>query len=780
MNHFLKGAFLLVCFISSQVCAQTLIGKVKNNENGENLLGVQIYVPELKKGTISDFKGEFKLEELPIGQFQVQFSYIGFEKYIKNVTIINGELKIEVLLKESILESQEVIVSVASHNHPERTPIKIEQINHEQLISNGAPNLTDALSNLPGIDNQSTGPSTSKPVIRGLSSNRILIYTEGLKLQNQQWGDDHSLGINEMGIDRIEIIKGPASLLYGSDALGGVLNFINEKPAKVGYTEGDYVLKLFSNSIGLQTNAGIKKSTKSWRYGLRIGHQNHADYLTGDQFRVPNSRFNENGLKTNLGYLNRKFNYTINYNYSQRTSGIIEPSLEPIEGNLRNIDIPFQQSETHIVANQMSFFFKEAKLKVNWGIISNNRKEFEEEHGHEEEHEEEEHEEEEHEEHLNNEIIDPALNMQLNTYNLDLKYHLPKINDQLNIILGAQSTIENNSNYGEEVIIPDAITRKIGVFGLTELELSTKNHIQIGARVDEQNINARTTEHITSFNNHFQNISANIGGAFQLSKKVLLRTSLASGFRAPSLSELSANGVHHGNNRFEIGNAHLKQERNIELDVNLQYKSTHFLAEIGAYDNSIKNYVYLEPNGEIIEEHFVFSYIQNNAKIKGLEYSVDLHPHPIHWLHLKSSGNLLSGINAKDNSYLPMIPANNFIQEIKGEHKGFKTIKQLFFKITYQITMSQKNIGSFETNTNAYQLYHIGLGSKIKWKKQLCAIGININNLFNTKYYSHLSRLKPYKIYNQGRNISFFFKVPFQIRNKKGERKRFKIPSPQA
>ena len=155
-----------------------------------------------------------------------------------------------------------VVVSGIRTSLVKETSFNIQSLPVNKIRQGGALNISDALSKLPGISQLTTGPAISKPVIRGLYGNRVLAVLSGLKFDNQQWQDEHGLGLNDVGIDRVEVIRGPASLLYGSEAIGGILNIIEEAPNKPGEKDGDVNVGLFSNTYGLSVDGGIRSATE--------------------------------------------------------------------------------------------------------------------------------------------------------------------------------------------------------------------------------------------------------------------------------------------------------------------------------------------------------------------------------------------------------------------------------------------------------------------------------------------------------------------------------------
>src|SRR5690606_16910046 len=209
---------------------------------------------------------------------------------------------IYVELTHAAIEMDEVIVSTPFHKLQSENVMKVAQANVKKLKTQGAITLSDGVSQIAGVETLSTGVGIGKPVIRGLSGNRVLVYTQGIRLENQQFGGEHGLGINDAGIESVEVIKGPASLLYGSDALGGVLYLNPEKFAASNTYKADVNLDYYTNTDGYSANAGYKKSADRFKFLIRGAHTSHADYKAGNNLYTTNSRFAEYDLKTGIAY----------------------------------------------------------------------------------------------------------------------------------------------------------------------------------------------------------------------------------------------------------------------------------------------------------------------------------------------------------------------------------------------------------------------------------------------------------------------------------------------
>jgi iron complex outermembrane receptor protein len=752
-------AILLTGFCIISYAQNSLQGNIKNSNN-DPLFGVEIYAPKLHKGTTSKFDGTYELKNLPNGTIEIVFSYIGYTSQVKTVTFDSNKQQLDIILDESVFEMDEVIVSTPFNKLQSENVMKVVHKNIEQLQKQGAPTLIQGLSSIAGVSQISTGTNIGKPVIRGLSGNRVLVYTQGVRLENQQYGDEHGLGVNEAGIESVEVIKGPASLLYGSDALGGVLYLNPENFATNGITSANVYSKYFTNTLGSNTSFGFKSSAEKLKFLSRFTYNAHSDYKIPNNIRVTNSRYNEYDFKTGIGFEGTSFSSEIRYNYNLSNIGL----AEGIEDQTTTITFvaPYQKIENHVLSTHNHIYFKNSSLDLNIGYIANNRKEFEDEH--EEEGEEEEH-EEEHEE-----ALAPALHMKLKTFTYDVKYNLPRMG-KVESIIGIQGLSQTNTNFGEELLIPNATMNDIG--GFATVSIKWDDHIiQGGIRFDNRNITTERQiiedhdheeseedeEHedeervFEAIDRSFNSFTASLGYKTTLFNVIITRLNLATGYRAPNLSELSSNGIHHGTNRFEIGNANLTNEQNYQLDLALEYKNEHIEFYVNGFYNTIEDYIFIQPNGEVIEGENVFVYIQDNAKLYGGEFGFHFHPHPLDWLHIESSFETVIGKQG-NGDYLPLIPANQWNNTLRSEFKDTDWLSNGYASLKLETSFAQNNPSAFETSTKSYSLIHFSFGGKIAFGKTKFDINFNLNNLFDTEYIAHLSRLKADNIRNIGRNM---------------------------
>ena len=744
-----KLVYIIFLGFTSFVFSQNKISGVVADKNNEALFGVQIYIEQLHIGTTTNEDGSFSLERIPNGEHQLVFSFLGFERLKKNIIFPGIPNEINVIMTESVFHMDEVIVSSPFHKIQSENVMKVEYKSIQSLQKNGEATLIQGITSIPGVEQLSTGTGIGKPVIRGLTGNRVLVYAQGVRLENQQFGSEHGLGLNEAGIESIEVIKGPASLLYGSDALGGVLYFNPEKFALANETNVNISQKFFSNTLGSNTSVGVKSSGDQFKFLVRGTYNTHSDYQIPDGDRVTNTRFYEKDFKAGLGLHLDNFITEFRYNFNQSKIGI----TEGVEDQTTKKDpaLPYQDLDNHIFSLHNHIYLNNSKFDVDLGYIINIRKEFEDEH--EDEHDHDDIEEESEESH------DPAIHLNLKTFTYDLKYHLPKWKKFENII-GVQGMLQTNTNYGEEILIPNAKTNDIGLFITSLYSWNEINSLQGGIRFDNRNL--QTEEHqiahedeihvFNAIDRSFHNFTASLGFKTELFSNIITRINLASGFRAPNLAELTSNGIHHGTNRFEIGNPDLNSEQNFQSDISLEYKTKHFEIFANGFYNKINDYIFISPTGEVEDGFDVFSYIQEDAKLYGGEFGFHFHPHPVDWLHLESSFETVTGKQSNDE-YLPLIPANKITNTIRSEFKGSKKWSDWFLSLKLQSYFKQDNVSFFEEKTDGYNLLDFGLGGNLNFNKVKTSFHFNVNNMFDKNYISHMSALKVDDIPNIGRNF---------------------------
>ncbi|HAP01790.1 MAG TPA: hypothetical protein DCQ93_07710, partial [Bacteroidetes bacterium] len=576
MKKILAAALLLLVHFSN---AQSFLnGFVVDAHNSKPLAFATVQLPELHLLVYSDSSGKFSIQNLPEGNFILKVSYIGYESLIQTVSVSQAKNILPIKLEPIELETEEVVIYGTHQNDWRNTPMDIVSLGRDDISGRGNLSLSSAIAKLPGMGEMTTG-GISKPVIRGLYGNRIQTQVLGIRFDNMQFQDEHGLGLSDAGVERVEIIKGPASLSYGSDAMGGVINVIEENPARTGKTEMDVNLKSFSNTLGYAADAGWKKATQKWNLRLRLGTESHADYIDGNGSRIFNTRTGGYVAKASAGFRKPHWVMQNNYMFSHYNFGFVlnpaefDSSLLDARGS-RSFDIPHHTVLFNIFSSENTFFKGLSKVKLNFGFHSNNRMERE----------------------GGNKI---SLNMLLSTGNLTLQWNHP-LEHKGEWTLGTDAMFQNNTNLGSRIIIPDADFFEDGIYFTVNLPVK-KIVIEAGARFDYKMIQTFETgylntvdtvyinapgQNIIPFSRTYTVANGAAGVSWNPSKDLNLKLNVASGFRAPNLAELSSKGLHEGTYRWEIGNPDLKSEQNLNTELQINFEADDLRLTAAAYVNS--------------------------------------------------------------------------------------------------------------------------------------------------------------------------------------------------
>lgn len=734
----------ILLLLSKITLAANISGKVIDAETEAPIPYATLLFVDLNSGTSCDENGLFSYSGNFPQNTLVKVSAVGYETIVINSHDLSDQMVIK--LSSSHIELEEFVVSTNGELQ-KNSIVNVEKRTLDELQTIAPNDLVSAISNIPSVYTLSTGNGISKPVIRGLSGMRIVTYLNGLRIENQQWGGDHGLGINPNGIGSVEIIKGPSALLYGVDALGGVLYLSEEAFANQNSTEIKFSSGLESNNLKWSNAMGVKLSKKRISFNFFASHVKASDYQLPNQQFVKNSRFTQQDVKASLGYHHRNWVMTFRYNYVNNLTGIpghthdstvtAESFLSNDQG--RKSTIPAQQIQNHFALLENNFYLKKTVIKVKTGFTSNRLQEFDEK------------------------VTIPELDMFLNnfTYQVNASHN---ITDQIQLIAGVQGMIQDikNNPGAEGEIIPDANISDVGAYGLLKGSLLGWKY-QAGLRWDNRTIHTLTTG-INEWNRSFEGLNYSAGlnksiGSFNI------RLNAASGFRPPHSSEALINGLHHGTMRYEIGNDQLASEHATQFDVGLEYQSEHFYFMLNPYISTIKNYIYIAPQDSTIDGYPVYAYTQDpKAILQGGDISIHYHPHFAHRLHFEHNTSLILA-NTSEGQALPLTPPARFNSLLKYQLDTENHLLMIDYIALQHIYYSAQNsIAAFETPTPGYHLVHLGINLKIG-KKQPLDLQLGVRNLLNNQYIDHLSRLKPFGIEAPGRN--FYFSLKYNIKIKK-------------
>ena len=741
-------------------------GKVTDASNNQTLPGATIFIPDLKVSAITNNDGEFTLNNLPAkGNYLIEVHYVGYKTATKIVNFANAT-GLEFSLQPTAIETKEIVITgniISSTS--KRNSASSAVVGKDQLLQPSS-NLIDALTKVPGVSQITTGPSISKPVIRGLGYNRIVTLDDGIKQQGQQWGDEHGIEIDQFKSDRIETLRGAASLLYGSDALGGVINILEPTTAPQGQVKGEFITNYATNN-GLTANSLMLNGNENgfvWR--ARGTYKNAYSFKTPTGY-FPNSGFNETDLSGMVG-LNKSWGYShLNVSSFRNNIGFYEPALDN-NGNFvkedgeafitsdfknRTLDFPRQDIRHFKIALNNNFILGNGNLKADFGYQQNQRREME-------------------------ESSEPSLFFDLKTYNADLKYYLHETNGWQPVFGLSADAGKSKNKADDEFLIPDYNTYGIGVFAFAKKNWEN-NTFSIGARYDFRKNDGKQLikdgeEIFAPFQNKFSNVSGALGYTHQFNEEWNFKANAGSAFRAPNPAELASNGVHEGTFRYEIGNSNLNPERSYQVDAALEYEGKIVSASASIYNNYVHNFIYASNNGETITAegnlYPVYRYGQVNANLYGAEATLTIHPVP--FIHFENTFGYVHAQNTSLNKPLSFIPAGTLRNELRFEPK-LKGTNDAYLSVGINSAFKQTRVDEvFETPTSGYTLLNAGIGATFNLGKQPVKLSVSANNILNQKYYDALSRYKPgrldyqnpnFGIYNVGRNITFGLYVPFTL-----------------
>ena len=647
-------------------------------------------------------------------------------------------------------ELDEIILSLPFSQSLGKSVIKVDKINMDDINPIIKQYISKSISKLPGVSIITTGPGIAKPSIRGLSFNRVVVYNQGIRLENQQWGEEHGIGITSSGIESVEVIKGPLYVLYGSDAMGGVIYAEPEKFKSMDGLNIDYTGIYNSNYNGITNNLGINGKSGNFSFNLRAEMIDNDNFSTPDG-EVENTWFEQNEIKAGIQYSSDKF--TSELRFSRLDSDLGIPHMDEDHDEHGDEDHDEHGDEDHDEHMDEESIYQELKhttitwkntfdlgnnhlLNVTLGQQFNERKEFG-EHGDEDN---DEHGDEDHEE------GEAELDMELLTNTLDISLTLPQSED-FNLILGTSILSQTNKNFGHEILIPDAEMNDFGLYALGEISLGNSADTTIGLRYDNRSISSGSSS------SDFSNFNGALGFKKEFTTSTL-RFNLSSGFRSPNLVELFSDGSHHSTFMYKKGNPNLLAENSFQTDLSFQVYDEDSALSFDLFLNDIRDYIYLQPTNTFIDGLQLHNFLQQDATLYGGEIHLNKNT-SFDWLSYYTSLEYVFG-ETQDGMALPYISPFTFNQVFNISFSS-----NYSFEIDFVAKAQQNRTAMYEESTDGYSLLNLS-GT---WMTSFLGNDLNIfwsiDNVFDKEYYNHLSRLKTAGIEEMGRNISVGLKYNF-------------------
>jgi iron complex outermembrane recepter protein len=786
--------------LSGKLCAQGIIrGTISSG--GQPVGYANILLGKKNTGASADAGGRFTIKDVPAGNYELTVSMVGYQTEKVSATVTDGQtVTLTITLKEDLSRLNEVIVTgVSRATVVRKNPIPIATIGKKEMDMNVNNNIIDAIiKGIPGVSAVTTGPNISKPFIRGLGYNRVLTLYDGVRQEGQQWGDEHGIEVDQYGIGRAEVVKGPASLTYGSDALAGVINMIPDIPeGEEGKLKGSFLADYHTNNGMIGSSVGLSYRGNDWKYAFRASGKMAHNYWNKVDGLVYGTAFREYNISA-MARVDKSWGYTqfgaTLYDNEQEipdgsrdsltrkfTRQIYEGGLDDIKDRpvvtddlLKSYTInPLHQHIQHFRVYNRSKF---GNFNSTIGLQQSIRQEY----------------------NHPTKPAQPGLDVVLNTINYDLRYNFP-------VWQGIETTIgvngmyqENRSKNATDFPIPDYELFDIGGFFFAKRSFGPID-VSGGIRYDNRYIHwddfyVGSDLQFPEFTHHYNGVSGSLGTTYNISERVLLKANIARGYRAPNITEIGSNGLDPGAHIVYLGNRNFKPEFSLQEDIGFLAYLADLDISIELFNNQIENYIYQAllygDDGQpvvIVPGNATYQYQQSKARLYGAEVSVNLHPRAIKWLTLNTSAAYTEGLNKNDDliathgkaaKYLPFIPPFHIRSELRATmNRSVGMFSKIYGRAEVDGYADQSHfygVDNTETFTPGYTLVNFGAGTTIinKRQKPVCELFLQLDNAFNIAYQANMNRLKYFEyysaspngrtgIYNTGRNFSVKVIVPF-------------------
>lgn len=731
-------------------CQDSLVIRVIDHETKLAIPFAKVYVVQFESGVVCNengvgiIKGKRSVDidlKVSATAYEVQFFHIS-----PNTTSLLAELDL------SHVELEEVHVSGVKGMLERESLNNVDHLDGATLERLPTNNLATALSRMSGVYATGNSAGIGKPVIRGLSGNRVVTYLNGIRLENQQGGSDHGLGSSSAGVGHVEVIKGPASLLYGPDALGGVLYLTDETYAPIGTLQLESSINAESNNLRGSYLLGMQRSTEKVKLSVWGRQMNAADYAIPSGEFLLNSRFKEDQFKFNISTNRAKWLLNVRYNFYQNRLGlpghthdsIIDPASFYRSKSSRAINVPAQVNQQHLLQVDQKFYLKQSSLWVNVGAFLHHLQEFE------------------------DKVFTPDIDLRTGNVQSRIQWKR-KIGVRRMLFVGNQSLLlrQFNAPNAPEVLVPDAVQFDNGTYALLQ-QTTGKWRGQIGARVDFRQLSMqRNFKGVEARQFQYAGISGSASVSYR-KNRWKYAAQVTTGIRPPNLAELLADGVHHGSFRYEKGDLQLQPEQGFQGEITIRRNGEHSGFDIVPFGSYLNNFIYLNPTDSLIDNYLVYEYQQTSAALLyGVDLSFHYHPHFLHPLHLQSTYSWIAMDLLNETATLPFQPAPRFTNTLRYDLETKKAIKINNFYVESQFFIAQRNTAEYETSSPAYHLLAAGIEGDWKWKNNELQWRFYGRNLLNETYIDHLSMLKEFGIQNPGFTVGCSIKllINYQIKS---------------
>lgn len=793
MKFFYKYIIIIITIcLFNTVYSQNIViqGKILDERNMP-LPGVSVRLCEDRNGTTTNNDGYFVLNEIPCESDLLTASFIGYETYTLPIDRSRKEIKIKINMQPTYHVLDEVQVSSNRDQEVRRAQsISVDIIRDDFLREHLSGSLMQTLNRVPGVTSSDIGSGVSKPIIRGLGYYRVVFAMNGIKQSGQFWNSHVGLSVDQQSIYNLEVIKGPSSLRFGSDAIGGVINILPPAIPENGKIRGQVTFTVKSNTQWIGTSARLSGRKKDFFFRTNITHNNFGDvkiphtdvfYLPAPVSaieathkvelgkHVPNTAGRESAFAFTGGIVKPWGNSYFDIAYHHSKIGFFdwiglqhEDQRNQHLESTRDIRVPYQNVENFSINHFTNRFFGKNKLELALGYQHNisaehsilsdrtgNRRD-----------------DIMHYRNLDN----LELLLKLNTVSANAVYSYRAIdNHTLDFVLNTR--YEQNSKDGYSHIIPDYNHKSAGTGVIYRYDISDRVIFNSGARIDIHNIDMPETLNPDpqfgdsifnpDFNSNFYGTAFSTGISYLVSENWLLKANIGKSFRMPSAYELGAYGLHRHEGRFERGDLTINPEEAWQFDIAAELELDNFAFVVSPFANYFTNYLFLNPTPYLRAEGQVYEYQQTVALLYGGEISIFYNFYDN--FNLRFAGEYVYTVNMETMRPLPFTPPFSALADISYNIEGidnniFKNMRVGFETV---LAASQNHTVPNELKTPGYAILNFNFSSDIYLGNQKLSLIFRVRNLTDAKYFNHVSFYRRMRIPEPGRDFQINLQYKF-------------------
>ena len=722
------GALVLVGALLGS--ADTLSGRVADPD-GDPVAGATVTVVELHRVALTRADGAYRFADLPPGHYTITVRGLGFAPVARDVTIRGATTLSVTLTRTAIWVEPLTITATRAPLASGLSPLPTEALSEDRLRREQSVSLAHALANLPGVNALSTGQQIGKPVIRGLTGPRVLVLEDGSRLEDYSWSDEDGPSVDARLAQRVEVIRGPASVLYGSDALGGVVNVIPEDlPDANGgprALRSGFEISGASNNAELEGAARLEGASGGWGWRL-FGIGRFASSLHTPAGELDNTGFNALSGEAAVGRRGARASTTLRYTRYGGEFKLLEaegPATGETGGPERKLsDDRVQFAGDYLVGGvrleTKAQWQRHSLIEVSDTGVSPGGQPLE----------------------------GTAFDLLLTTFTIDALAH-HTAGARVAGTLGVSGVAQSNDTRGRVPLVPDARVRSGAVFGFEQASLG-RVRVLAGARVDVRHLSlAAQTRDYTAF-------AGNVGIVYGIGAAALT-ANVGRAWRAPTLFELFSNGPHLGEARYEIGDAGLEPEAGTNLDVGVRWQSGRVRAELAAYRNAVDRYIFITPTDSFVtvstsppDSLRVYRYQQADARLLGGEAELEVAVAAA--LSVRARADAVRGTNQATRQPLPLMPPARLALGAELHRTGVGWAHRAYAGAEVEVATRQTRLNSLDIPTGGYTLLNLSAGLTRPMLGRIGRVDLAVQNVANVSYRSFLSRYKEFAL-DPGRNV---------------------------